>query len=261
MTKTLTLNLEHKDYRRLYAIGDVHANMNDLSTVIALIREDGYDNHVDGLFFLGDYIDSYEKGEASEVVKTIRRLSEHPDVHALRGNHEQLLIDAVSAKMYTPEFQAWWSQGGRNTYQSYIKDKEYDQWQQTLITNKQLRSDIEWFRTLPTLAISNDYIFVHAGLDPIMAEASADQDRIWIREPFLSSTRDYGKLVIHGHTSNLVVEVKPNRINIDTSKYSRVSAVRLQKDREPLFFDRYGKFKLNKKGEYVYADSSAGMEF
>lgn len=261
MTKSTTLNLEERDYRRYYAIGDIHANMDDLSTLLALIREDGYDHRVDGLFFLGDYIDSYGPGEANEVVKSIRGLCEYSDVYAIRGNHEQLLIDAIDEKMSTVSFQIWWRQGGRNTYNSYQKGREDDTWGEYLDITKTMRSDIKWFKSLPTLVISPDYYFVHAGLDPIMAEATEDYDRIWIRERFLESNRDFGKPVIHGHTSRQEVEIKSNRINLDTSKYNRVNAVRLKPGREPLFFDKYGKYKVNEKGESIYVDHSSGLDF
>src|SRR5690606_27510734 len=61
------------------------------------------------------------------------------------------------------------------------------------------------------------YVFVHAGIRPGVAmEAQEREDLIWIREPFLSSTEDYGFKVVHGHTIVPRVEHHPNRIAIDT---------------------------------------------
>ena len=54
---------------------------------------------------------------------------------------------------------------------------------------------------------------------PARACRSTAQDRddlIWIREPFLSSTADFGFKVVHGHTIVPAVEHHPNRIAIDT---------------------------------------------
>jgi serine/threonine protein phosphatase 1 len=39
---------------------------------------------------------------------------------------------------------------------------------------------------------------------------------MWIREPFLSSNHDWGKVVVHGHTPILAPVVRTNRIGIDT---------------------------------------------
>ena len=62
------------------------------------------------------------------------------------------------------------------------------------------------------------YLFVHAGIRPGRAAGASRtrDDLIWIREPFLSSTADFGFKVVHGHTIVPVVEHQPNRIAIDT---------------------------------------------
>lgn len=259
MTSTSTLNLEENDYRRVYFIGDIHANMDDLATVIALIYEDGYDNRIDGLIFLGDMIDSYDKGEAARVVETVREMCNHKDVFALRGNHEQMLIDAVNQPLYSQEFMISYGQGMKQTLESYQPAKE--EWSSIFIPPKKMRSDIEWFKSLPSLIVGLDYYAVHAGLKPIIGAATSEHDRLWIRDEFLNSDYDFGKIVVHGHTARTEVEVKKNRINIDTSKYGRVSAMRLQSGWAPVFIDRYGRYRINEKGESVYDDHSSGVEF
>jgi serine/threonine protein phosphatase 1 len=61
------------------------------------------------------------------------------------------------------------------------------------------------------------YLFVHAGIQPGVAmDRQQRDDLIWIREPFLSSTEDFGFKVVHGHTIVPRVEHHPNRIAIDT---------------------------------------------
>ncbi len=51
-------------------------------------------------------------------------------------------------------------------------------------------------------------------------ESQTDEDLLSIRGEFLSSTADFGKVVVHGHTPVAEPEFKPNRINIDTGAYS-----------------------------------------
>ena len=46
--------------------------------------------------------------------------------------------------------------------------------------------------------------------------AQTTDDLIWIREPFLTSTADFGFKVVHGHTIVPAVEHHPNRIAVDT---------------------------------------------
>jgi serine/threonine protein phosphatase 1 len=47
-------------------------------------------------------------------------------------------------------------------------------------------------------------------------EKQARHDMIWIREPFLSSPRDHGAVIVHGHTPKRAPVIQPNRIAIDT---------------------------------------------
>ena len=64
--------------------------------------------------------------------------------------------------------------------------------------------------------ISN-YFFTHAGVRPnIKLSKQNKKDLMWIREPFLSSKYDFGKIIVHGHTPSYQPEVKSNRIGIDT---------------------------------------------
>jgi len=236
-----------RHYRRFYVIGDIHGNYDDLCTLLAFFREDGFDSRVDALVQLGDMIDSFGKEEAAKVVKHLRRLHREIDCFVVRGNHEQLLIDAIDKDMSTIEFQMWWQQGGKNTFDSYVReDSTFDNlnWSKKLQVPDQLRSDIEWFKSLPTLVVADDYYFVHGGLDPVLIENTPFMDKMWIREEFLNSTKDFGKLVVHGHTSQTSPELRENRINVDTAKTGKVSGVRLEANKNPLFFDKYSKYEL-----------------
>jgi len=44
------------------------------------------------------------------------------------------------------------------------------------------------------------------------------RDLLWIREPFLSSEKDFGRLIVHGHTplKSGMPDLKSNRLNLDT---------------------------------------------
>jgi serine/threonine protein phosphatase 1 len=65
--------------------------------------------------------------------------------------------------------------------------------------------------------VEGDYFFAHAGVCPgVPLGAQGENDLLWIREPFLGSTADHGKIVVHGHSTVTEVELRPNRIGIDT---------------------------------------------
>jgi serine/threonine protein phosphatase 1 len=61
--------------------------------------------------------------------------------------------------------------------------------------------------------------FVHAGIDPSKPlTEQTEHDRIWIREPCLSSKVSFERLIVHGHTPLMAAkpDVRSNRINLDT---------------------------------------------
>ncbi len=53
---------------------------------------------------------------------------------------------------------------------------------------------------------------------------------MWIREPFLNSSEDFGKVVVHGHTPVDKPQQRRNRIGIDTGAVygGRLTAVVLE---------------------------------
>ena len=57
-------------------------------------------------------------------------------------------------------------------------------------------------------------------------------DLLNIRDPFLSSEAEHGKLVVHGHTPSVDPEIRPNRIGIDTAAYAtgRLTCLVLEKE-------------------------------
>ena len=61
--------------------------------------------------------------------------------------------------------------------------------------------------------------FVHAGVHPDRPiDQQNEHDLLWIREPFLSSTKDFGRFIVHGHTptQNGIPDQRLHRLNIDT---------------------------------------------
>lgn len=78
---------------RLIAIGDIHGCLNKLVDLYFKVRPTADDR----LVFLGDYID---RGPDSKgVIKYLLNLREHfPQTVFLRGNHEQIFLDALSAQ-------------------------------------------------------------------------------------------------------------------------------------------------------------------
>jgi len=79
-------------------------------------------------------------------------------------------------------------------------------------------------KLLPYYEVDN-YIFTHAGLKPRIAlERQKFDDCVWIREEFINSDHDFGKLVVFGHTPVHIIthvrDYKPfydgKKLGIDT---------------------------------------------
>lgn len=177
------------------AIGDIHGMYGLLLELLAQLPTEGT------LVFLGDYVD---RGLDSKwVVARLMALEQQRQCIFLRGNHEAMLLEAMDGNQNAEEM--WFNNGGVATIESYnfhIPDEH-----------------LTFLRATRPFYATDDYLFVHGGLVPgQMPEETACEELWWMREPFLSSDYDWGKLVIHGHTPMLrgKPDVHPNRINIDT---------------------------------------------
>ena len=187
-----------------YAIGDIHGALHKLQDLLARCE-----SHAAGqprrYVFLGDYVD--RGPDSAGVVRVLREITTNvPDVVALMGNHEAMLLAAVDGAL---EPVHWLGQGGATTLASYgvAQARELP------------RDDVDWLRGLPLFYDDGQRLFVHAGIDPrFPLDAQDDNDLLWIRDPFLADTRDYGRLIVHGHTPLLsgMPDLRANRLNLDT---------------------------------------------
>jgi serine/threonine protein phosphatase 1 len=152
------------------------------------------------------------------------------NVVCLMGNHEDLLIEALNSG----DDSNWLHNGGDATLESYGVRSAHDL----------PEADRRFIAALRLCHDDGQRFFAHAGIMPGVPLAEQDRDTLmWIREPFLSSSADHGRLVVHGHTPQLSgrPEVLPNRINLDTACVyggALTAAVFVEEVREPVDFIR-----------------------
>ncbi len=192
--------------QRTYAIGDIHGCLDKLQDLIKRCQLDADAEKQTAKFvFLGDYID---RGPDSHgVVEFLINLqSQQPDLTiCLAGNHEELALGAH----YAGQYEIWLRNGGDETLRSYGIESAADL----------PPHHIAWFNSLLDRHDDGRRLFVHAGIDPWRPlDQQHSQDLRWIREPFLSDDRDYGRLVVHGHTPlrTGLPDQRHNRLNLDT---------------------------------------------
>lgn len=221
--------------KRLYVIGDIHGRLDLLDRVIAAIGRDVERHGSDALTVtLGDYID---RGPASRGVLDRLIGNPFPTPHvALKGNHEELLEGFIDDPTVA---EHWRRLGGLETLHSYgvpvsgvMVGKNYEE------AADRLRAALpaehaSFLQSLKTSLSYGRYFLCHAGVRPgVPLEKQSAKDLLWIRDEFLNSTKDFGKIVVHGHTPVEEPEVLANRINIDTGAFAtgRLTCVVLTED-------------------------------
>jgi serine/threonine protein phosphatase 1 len=219
-------------------VGDIHGRDDLLQEIAGRVEVDikaqSFDQAV--TVFLGDYID---RGPSS--MRVVERLAtgEWPtSIIALAGNHEDFLLTFLEDAGI---LDFWRSQGGLATLHSYGVDvgsamagRDFAA-VQAAFTPRFPQHHRDFLEGLEVSAIIGDYFFCHAGVRPGVALDRQDRDDLLtIREPFLSSTVEHGKLVVHGHTPAIAPEIRPNRIGIDTAAYAtgRLTCLVLEKDQQ-----------------------------
>jgi serine/threonine protein phosphatase 1 len=225
------------DGQRIYAIGDVHGRLDLLDRLIELIRDDDAqrDSGETTIIFLGDLVD---RGPDSQgVVARALDLSKAPiGTRFLMGNHEEVFVRAVGGDLRA--LRMLLRIGGRETVLSYgVTADEYRNLDfedlAALLKEKVPDEHVAFLASFEQSIEAGDYLFVHAGIRPgISLSEQSPSDLRWIRQDFLHHRESHGKLVVHGHSVTDEVDVRSNRIGIDTGAFAsgRLTAIGLEKD-------------------------------
>lgn len=171
---------------RLLAIGDIHGCSTALESLLEAIAPDADDTVVT----LGDYID---RGPDSRgVVDRLVDLSQHTQLIALQGNHEEMMLDVLAGRT---SYQNWLPHGGVATLDSFGFGGSFD-----FMTPEQrafFDSLVDYFET-------DTHFFVHANYEPHLPLSEQSTEilrwrslRDMIPEPHVS-----GRVAVVGHTAN-----------------------------------------------------------
>lgn len=184
--------------KRTLMISDIHGCMKQFD---ALLHEVEYDSSEDQLVLLGDYVD--RGPHSKEVVDRVMDLVENHQAVALRGNHDQRLVDLI--QMNNAEIQKkFLEHGGRETLESYTNEEfQQDSFE---LAVKQIQSQygrhIEFLKSLPLYYEDQAHIYVHAGINPSYAnwKEQSDHDFMYIKGEFHRAKLSTEKVIVFGHT-------------------------------------------------------------
>lgn len=176
---------------RVFAVGDIHGHLATFRALLHRLRLKPDDRVV----CLGDMID--RGPDSSGVVDLLRS---HPQLVCLKGNHEQMAAQSVSADGVFEAWEPWMSRGGKSTYGSYIVAADGDLYE----AKARMRDDFTWLDSLPSQIVLDQHRLVHAGYDPgVSMNRQSERELLWIRKVWYKHQEpvDARRTVFFGHTT------------------------------------------------------------
>jgi len=192
---------------RLLVISDIHGMYDVLRRLLVSVW---YRPEIDRLVVLGDLID--RGPQSREVLDFFMDLKKRAGDHLtiLRGNHEDMCIDTIRCNKASRKqaVSLWFNNGGDATIAS--------------IVDANLLNYIKFMEQLPLYKETDEFIFVHGGVDPELPLAdTSPETMLWTRDawPHVS-----GKTVIVGHSIHDEVTFYPEAktLYIDTGACKEV---------------------------------------
>ncbi|MBO6945352.1 metallophosphoesterase family protein [Altererythrobacter sp.] len=210
------------DGERYYVIGDIHGRLDLFDALIEAIESEISEQPeaTVKVVLLGDLID--RGPDSAGVIKRAMRWKDTREVRILAGNHEEMFLQSFDDQEVLRHFL---KHGGRETILSFgLSIKEYRKLDLEELFNflpslvpKRIRKFVAAFEEM---IMAGDYVFVHAGINPEVAlEDQKRSDLLWIRERFLRYKGAFPKTVVHGHTIFDGIEIKRDRIGLDTGAF------------------------------------------
>ena len=184
-----------------YCVSDIHGCFDEFMELLDKIDFKAADT----MYFLGDAID-----RGPEPIKCLQFIMKTTNIHMLMGNHEQLMLDALTHEdeAFRGAIDELWRDynGGDVTYEQY----------KALQENAQI-AILEFISNLNYIALtktrSRKYFLVHAGLNcqerlpgehtiTTVKRQKSDypEDMLWIRNEFFLNKGLPSYTIVFGHT-------------------------------------------------------------
>ena len=237
--------INEDDYERIFLTSDIHGHYSMFEELLDKIKL----TKKDLLIILGDSCDRGPK--TYELYKKYYDLEkEGYNIKHLRGNHEDMLIEA----MESGDNDHWYRNGGEKTQKSFYNNSEskdtltFEEWLEREGI-KSVKWFVDWLDRIPIMISGKKNLFVHAAFDTTKSEDEQEHRfLIWDRNDFWTNNKT-GKAIYFGHTPSKDGKIKHyvNDVHcIDTGSYKNgiIACVELKTGKEI-----YIKDKENKKAK------------
>ena len=240
---------------RIYAIGDIHGCLEQLTALLGLIAGDVRENPTPApvIVTLGDYIDRgpdspgvlelLSKG-SYEGIPIVSLIGNHDWMLWIFLNNEQIPQDAPPETFINKhnrpipredlyiEFD-FYNNGGGKTLEAYglkveANNGRGDARYYFVASLDEYRKKALELIPAHHLAFINglrynyqtdNHFFVHAGIDWDLGPETHPLLSIWIRDGFLNKASSRHQLVVHGHTPGDPTPITDGRVNLDSKCY------------------------------------------
>lgn len=209
------------DENAVVVIGDIHGCAWGLREIISQVVNTGCT-----LVFVGDLIDRGEDG--ASVLTIVKSLHQNPqdwglkEVHVLRGNHEQMILDArreeeTIGRRLRGDFTLWLRNGGIYEDYEFIEKHGMWDWLESLPLYYEHPSPITWEGEELTLLVT------HASVEPGVDLEDQDPEVLYWDRHIRGFSKSH--LTVHGHTiqesGNPTIYDTPTGkvIRLDTGSY------------------------------------------
>lgn len=218
-----------------YIIPDIHGQYKQLKLILnRILPLRNNKNSCDKIVFLGDYID--RRRESHLVIDTLIEIQNKYKNQTifLRGNHEQLLLNAIKESHSSSNYMFWMRNGGDQTLSGYLEragqpmDNPYELPRYRVIDFIP-KDHLAFFNSLRTYYETEDHIFVHGGCDPEKPlSVQNPEELVWDRDLYEQILvyylrnkiePEWTKPIITGHNGNVkgVVIVTGKFMMLDAS--------------------------------------------
>lgn len=193
-------NVKLPDNCRILAISDIHTHYDVMDR---LLKKAYYNPKEDYLVIVGDILEHGE--ENLKTLEYIKKLSDNSDkCYVLMGNNDFMCVEMAYIYDFK-DFQRQFYRNDHNTFRQMarnldFKDCREGNWLE--IREKVLaeyKEEIEFIRDFPTCLETDDFVFVHAGVENRPDWRNTDDIKAITMYWFLREENPTGKWLVCGH--------------------------------------------------------------